>query len=309
MSRILVSGATGFVGRAVVPRLAVDGHEIVTAGRSGAQFIVGDIGRDTDWSRALDGCDTVLHLAAQVPLRGVDHADFTRVNVAGTARLVADARAAGVTRFVFMSTIFAAIGETLAAGMVPDTPYGRSKRATEAHVGSFAGSGRQAVTLRPPLVYGEGVRGNFAALSRLAASPLPLPSAADRNRRSLIAVDNLVDAVAAVVRGAAGEGPSGTFAVSDAEPVSLAAIVSALRAGMGRSPGLMAIPLALIERPLRLAGMGRMADSLFGDLVADTSAFRAAFGWTPPTDTRAALTALGALLARNRASGQSRTEG
>ena len=295
MTRLLLTGAGGFVGRHLMPRLVGAGHAVVTAGRarsgaSAGHVVVGEIGPQTDWSRALDGCDAVVHLAAQVPGRGIPDDRYAAVNDRGTQRLVRQAKTAGVTRFILMSSIFAAVhGEV--AGQVPDTPYGRSKRAAEAHVAAFAGPGRTGISLRPPLVYGAGAVGNWALLQRLAALPVPLPFGAVRNRRSVIAVDNLVDAILASI--AAPDAPSGTYAVADGGTVGLADILTWLRAGMGRSPGLFPVPPGMLGLALRALGQGQAAQSLLGDLVADTTPFKVAFGWKPPLRSETAIAAAG----------------
>lgn len=292
MTRLLVTGAGGFVGRRLMPRLSAAGHDVVTAGRgagrSAGHVAVGEIGPDTDWSHALEGRDMVVHLAAQVPGRGVPVDRYGVVNDLGTARLVRQAQTAGVTRFILMSSIFAA-GPGEVAGHVPATPYGRSKRAAEAHVAAFSGPGRAGISLRPPLVYGAGAAGNWALLQKLAALPVPLPFGAVQNRRSVIAVENLADAIVAVI--AAPGAASGNYAVADDGTVSLADIVAWLRAGMGRSPGLFPVPPGMLGLALRALGQGQAAQSLLGDLVADTQPFKSAFHWQPPLNSEATIAA------------------
>lgn len=303
MTRTLVTGATGFVGGHLLPRLARDGIAVVSAGRRAPVGVVarhvaiGDIGPDTDWGKALEGCDTVIHLAARVPGRAVPPAAFDAVNDRGTETLVRQARAAGVARFVFLSSVFAG-GPTL-AGVIPETPYGRSKAAAEAHVAGFTGAGRLAVSMRPPLVYGHGAKGNWALLQRLAASPLPLPFGTVHNRRSVVAVENLADAILAVLHATPRGKASGAYAVSDSHPVGLSDMLRWLRQGMGRRSGLVAVPPGLLRAMLLPIG-GKIAESLLGDLEVDSASFSTAFGWTPPLATEAAMREAGAAMMAGR---------
>ena len=301
MERILVTGASGFVGRRLLQRLSANGAAVTVAIRSSSSHpapvegvcpsIVGSIGPSTDWRNALADCDCVIHLAAQVPGRNVEARGFDAVNNQGTARLVEQAAAAGVRSFIFLSSIFALVdnasSEPLHDRSVSraQSPYGLSKLAAEKHVAEFAGAGRTAVSLRPPLVYGASAKGNWRLLQKLAASPLPLPFGLVQNRRSLISIDNLVDAIIAAV--SAGEGgQSGEFAVAEGEPVSLCQIVSLLRRGMGRSSRLLPIPPAMLELGLRLIGRGQMASSLLGNLEVDSTRFRDAYRWSPLFETQ-----------------------
>ncbi|MEX2644555.1 MAG: NAD-dependent epimerase/dehydratase family protein, partial [Acetobacterales bacterium] len=214
--RVLVTGATGFVGRAVVPALLRAGHDPVAAVRrdkpghtaDGVPAVrIADIGPATEWRSALAGVDAVVHLAAWAHRPGADpreaERECARINAAGTARLASEAAAAGVRRLVYVSTV-KVHGErspasrpfTEADAPAPEDAYGRSKLAGErAGADIAAGGGLETVTLRPPLVYGPGVPANFRALIRLCERRPPLPFASIRNRRSLVYVGNLADAV------------------------------------------------------------------------------------------------------------------
>lgn len=300
MNRILVTGASGFIGQRLLPRLLANGTPVTIATRipSSVEKLDGDarivhisrIGGDSDWREALSDCSTVIHLAAQVPARGVEEKTFTEVNDRGTGRLVEQAYGSRVRSFILMSSIFSLVdnsADTLvddASSSVALSPYGLSKLAAERHVLEFSGNGRLGVSLRPPLVYGAAAKGNWQMLLKLAASPLPLPFGAIHNRRSLISVDNLVDAICSVV--AAGDaGVSGGFAVSENVPVSLEQIVSLSRAGMGRSRNLISVPPKVLALGLSAVGRGRMATSLLGDLVVDSSRFQQSYGWSPAIET------------------------
>jgi nucleoside-diphosphate-sugar epimerase len=263
--RVLVTGATGFVGRAVVAALAAAGDEVhaavrgatrVTDADNGAAprfppgvIVVrhGDLAEPVDWAPLLANIDGVVHLA------GVAHAGpgiaadrYDRVNHRATAALAGAARTAGVARFVFISSIRGQTGP--AADHVvserdeprPTDPYGRSKLAAEHAV---ARSGAPFTILRAVLVYGPGVKGNLRALMRLAALPVPLPFGALTARRSLLSLANLTAAVIFVLHHDACAGE--TYVVADPAPLTVAEIVAALRQGLGRKPGLVAMPPAL----------------------------------------------------------------
>jgi len=298
MTQVLLTGSTGFVGRKVAARLTQAGYAVRKAvrhrGQRGDVVAVGSIGPETDWRGALDGCTAVVHLAARTPGRGVQEAEFSSVNDRGTARLAEQADAAGIGTFLLMSSIFA-LTENAHKGVVDDRsasravlPYGRSKLAAESHVAAFAAAGRAGISLRPPLVYGAEATGNWRLLQKLAATGMPLPFGAARNRRTMISVDNLADAVVAALRGATPE-RSGAYAVADSESLSLAEILACLREGMGKPARLVPVPATLMATPLKLAGRGAIAQSLLGDLEIDSSRFRAAFDWSPPENAREAI--------------------
>jgi nucleoside-diphosphate-sugar epimerase len=305
--KVLVTGASGFVGRAVVAALAAQGDEVHAAIRvppdaggdrtTGAAFppgvtIIrhGDLGADVDWTGLLAGIDAVVHLAGIAHAGpGIAEERYDRVNHRATAALAAAARDAGVSRFVFVSSIRAQTGP--AADHVvserntprPTDAYGRSKLDAERAV---AQSGVPFTILRPVLVYGPGVKGNLRALMRLAALPIPLPFGALKARRSLVSLTNLVSAIGLVLREAAWDGE--TYVVADPAPLTIGEIVTALRRGRSKPPGLIAVPEALLR--LALTAMGRSInwDQIRGGLVADPAKLMAA-GWRPERDTMKAL--------------------
>jgi nucleoside-diphosphate-sugar epimerase len=305
--KVLVTGASGFVGGAVVAALAAQGDEIDAAirarpdpardGGTGPAFppgviIVhhGDLGAAVDWTGLVAGIDAVVHLAGIAHAGpGIAEERYDRVNHRATATLAAAARDAGVSRFVFISSIRAQTGP--AADHVvseQDTPrptdaYGRSKLAAEHAV---AQSGAPFTILRPVLVYGPGVKGNLRTLMRLAALPIPLPFGALEARRSLVSVANLASAVGFVLREPACAGE--TYVVADPEPLTNGEIVTALRRGRGRPPGLVAAPEVLLRLALTVAGRGINWEQISGGLIADPAKLIAA-GWRPERDTMTAL--------------------
>jgi UDP-glucose 4-epimerase len=297
-----VTGASGFIGRALVPALVTAGYEVRAAGRSLPAFAPpveaashGDLDAGIGWLPLLDGVDFVVHLAGIAHTgRGVPEARYDRVNHQATAALADAAHKAGVKRVVFVSTIRAQTRPHADRVLTeedtpePTDPYGRSKLAAET---ALARSGVDFTVLRPVLVYGPGVKGNLGMLARLAALPVPLPFGAFANRRSLLGIGNLVAAIAFVL-GHAGSARE-TYVVSDLQPVSLAQIVKALRAGMGRRPGLIKMPPGLIRLGLTMLGRGRYWDQLGGQLIVNPGKLVIA-GWRPETDTATGLAAMAA---------------
>jgi nucleoside-diphosphate-sugar epimerase len=297
--RVLVTGATGFVGRAVVTTLAADGDEVRAAVRHVPELpfppgvavaLHGDLGEPVDWAPLLAGIDCVVHLAGIAHAGpGIAEERYDLVNHRATAALADAARAAGVARLVFVSSIRAQTGP--AADHVvserdeprPTDPYGRSKLAAERAVAS---SGVPFTILRPVLVYGPGVKGNLRALMRLAALPAPLPFGALSARRSLVSLANLAAAITFVLRHDACAGE--TYLVADPAPLTFAEIVAALRHGIGRKPGLVAVPPAMLRLGLTALGRGANWEQINGALVADPGKLMAA-GWKAEADTKGAL--------------------
>lgn len=301
LPRVLVTGASGFIGRRVVRRFASEGFPVVAVSRAPAhslpagvvEAVVPEISGETSWHDLLREVGVVIHCAAHVPGVGerpeATDARYQRVNVEGTKALASQAAEAGVHRFVFLSSI-KIHGDSTAPGhpfderspIAPADAYGRSKAAAEEVLQRVAAATAMApVVLRPPLVYGAGVKGNLAVLIRWIRRGLPLPlGAVHGNRRSLIAVENLVDAIwhCADHPGAAGQ----TFVVSDGEDLSTTALMRALGRVVGRSALLVPVPPALLRTTATLAGKSANAIRLLGSLQVDSSHFRRATGWHPP---------------------------
>ncbi|WP_163265511.1 NAD-dependent epimerase/dehydratase family protein [Chelativorans alearense] len=290
MAKVLVTGASGFIGRHLVPLLAARGHEVVEAGRrprTGAErfFAVGGIGAATDWQAVLAGVEAVIHLAGVAHREDAREAEYFAVNDAGTARLIEACAAAGVRAVVFISSIAAREGVNA---------YGLSKQAGEGHVRRFAGAkGKAGIALRPPLVYGHEAPGNWGRLQRLAASGAPLPFGLVANRRSLCSVGNLCDAIAvAAEAGLRGIG-SGAYEVADREQVSLREILALLRTGMGRPRRLLPVPPSLLRLAGHLTGRQKMMAALLDDLTLDPSDFMRVFAWSPPEMAQDAIVRCG----------------
>jgi len=296
--RILVTGGTGFVGRALCRMLAESGntprialrHELPPAGTpAGAGVVVGEIDGATDWTRALQGIECVIHLAAPAgaPVAGEALALYRQVNVAGSERLADEAAAAGARRLVYLSTIKANGESTHARPFTeddlpqPETDYGRSKlEAEQVLLNKGRDTGLEVVILRPPLVYGPGVRGNFLRLMKLVARRLPLPFGVVRNRRSMIYIGNLVDAIQVCLMPPSAAGQ--TYLVSDGTDLSTPELVQALARALGVAPQLFPFPPSLLAVGGALLGKAEEAGRLLGSLQIDSSRIRRELGWRPP---------------------------
>lgn len=308
---VLVTGATGFVGMAVCGELVKRGIPLRAALRSNqiqshkaAAVEVGEINEQTHWGEALCDVDVVIHLAARVHVMHDESADplaeFRRVNVAGTEHLARAAAAAGVRRLVYVSSIKVNGEETTGGHRYtendppsPQDPYGISKWEAEQALRHVAReTGLEVVIVRPPLVYGAGVKGNFAQMLSVLDKGLPLPLASVRNQRSLIYIGNFVDALlqCAVHPAAAGN----TYLVSDGEDVSTPDLMHQLGAAMGRPARLLPFPAWGLRLGARLLGKSQQMARLLGSLQVDSSRIRRDLGWRPSISLQQGLQATAA---------------
>ncbi|MCC7701834.1 SDR family oxidoreductase [Janthinobacterium sp. GW460P] len=301
MSNILVTGASGFVGTALcaeLERRSITCTAAVRKASNPAQLAVGELSATTDWSQALAGCDAVIHLAARVHVMNDTSDDpltaFRAVNVAASVHLARQAAQHGVKRFVFVSSVKVngeATGTrpfTAFDAGAPQDPYGQSKLEAELALKEVAlATGLELVIVRPPLVYGPGVRANFMRLMQLAKIGLPLPLGAIHNQRSMVALDNLVDLLILCCRHPAA--PGQTFMVSDDHDVSIGELLRMLASGMGKRTWLMPVPAGLIQRCAALLGKKAVADRLLGSLQVDIAHTKATLGWKPVPDIQESI--------------------
>ena len=292
--KALVTGATGFVGTALRARLAASRHEVVPAVRSKSglphEVVVGNLDASTDWRPALTGCDVVIHLAARVHVMNDAAQDplalYRATNTEATLNLARQAAQAGVKRFVFISTIKVNGEGCDAAYLETDVPaptdaYAISKWEAEQGLQRIAAeTGLEVVILRPPLVYGPGVKANFLRLMQMVKRGWPLPLGAIYNRRSLLYLGNFVDAIRLCVEHP--DAASQTFLLDDGEPVSTPELIRALARAMGRPARLPAVPVGVLELGGALLGKREAVARLTGSLFVDGSAIRSRLGWVPP---------------------------
>jgi nucleoside-diphosphate-sugar epimerase len=297
--RVLVTGANGFVGQALCRRLVAAGYDVDGVVRRPSALADGvverriaGLGPETPWDDLLDGVDAVVHLAARVHVmkdRAADPAAaFRRVNTEATLALAAAAIRRSVGQFVTISSI-KVNGEVTRPGHpftaldppAPDDPYGQSKWAAEQGLARLVADGPMGVTIfRPPLLYGPGVKGNFLRLMRAVAAGWPLPLGAIDNRRSLLGVANLADAIARVLAGPA----TGcrTYLLRDGEDVSTPELIRRMAGALGRPARLFALPVGAMRGIGAVTGRRGAVDRLTGSLTVDDQTFRSRYEWTAP---------------------------
>lgn len=301
---MLVVGASGFVGRALCRHLLTHGHRVIAASRRadglppGTEHrVLGDLGQPQDWAALLSGVDRVVYLAARVHVMNDTAANpleaYRAVNVRAPLALAQAAARQGVTRFVYLSSV-KVNGEQSAVPLTeqdtpaPTDPYGVSKWEAEQQLLALGQErGPEIVILRPPLVYGPGVKANFLQLARAVRLGLPLPLGAVNNRRSMVYVDNLVDAIrfALDTPGLGGQ----TFFVSDGPDLSTREVVRVLASATGRPARLLGVPPRWLELLGRAVGQPGVVQRLTGSLQVDAGQLRAA-GWQPPFTVQEGLT-------------------
>lgn len=296
----LVTGANGFVGSAICARLLRDGdavHGVVRTHKSQTEstqnVAIGDLSSKTDWMASLRNVDRIVHLAARVHVMNDKSSDplaeFRRVNVEATANLARQAAAAEVRRFVFLSSIkvngeFTEVGKPFTADDMPapEDPYGISKHGAEQLLRQIAAeTGMEVVVIRPPLVYGPGVKANFESMMRWLVRGVPLPLAAvSENRRSLVALDNLVDLIITCLHHPAAANQ--TFLVSDGEDLSTADLLKRMGTALGRPARLFYMPPALLKLGATVVNKPGIYQRLCGSLQLDIAKTHQLLGWTPP---------------------------
>ena len=318
--RVLVTGASGFVAGRVIPVLSESGFRVRAATRTAMSFpgnkqvepaSVGEIGPDTDWGSALEGIDAVVHLAGRAHVMAETEAKplaaYRRVNLEGTRKLAEQAVAVGVHRFVYMSSV-KVNGErttpehpfTEADTPAPEDAYGQSKWEAEQALHDIGREhGLEVVVLRPPLVYGPGVKGNFLKLLSLCDKAPPLPLASACNHRSFIHVGNLADAVRLCLSHPAAGGE--TFLLRDGQDLSTPELIRGLASALGRPVRLFPAPRPLLRGLAAAVGRRATAARLLESLVIDDRKILELLAWQPPFGVLEGLTETAAWFAsRNR---------
>ncbi len=298
---IFVTGANGFVGCSLCAALVNSGQTVVAAARHSSPervpgitnfLVINTLDSNTDWQNGLHGCDTVIHLAARVHVMNDPVADplteFFKVNVDGTLNLARQAAATGVRRFIFISSIkvngeSTVLGQPFSPDDVPEPqdPYSISKYEAEQGLRRLAAETQmEVVIIRPPLVYGPGVKANFQNMMRWLKRGLPLPLGAIHNKRSLLALDNLVDLISICIdhKDAANQ----TFLASDGEDLSTTELLRRMAHMLGKTVLLIPVPPLFLEAGFSFLGKNNMAQRLCASLQADISKTQTLLGWTPP---------------------------
>ena len=300
MTKILITGATGFVGRALFENLKfkkkylahlttrTNQEELFEGGKA---FNIGEIDANTNSKDALDGVDCIVHCAARAHMMENKQTDslnaYRRINVDGTRNLAKQAAGIGIKRFIFLSSIKVNGEETIATKSFkyndisqPEDAYGITKwEAEQALLEISKQTGLEVVIIRPPLVYGEGVKGNFLRLLDIVYKQIPLPFAKINNLRSFVGLDNLIDLIICCIEHPKAGGK--TFLVSDGEDLSTSDLIIKLSKFMDKSPRLFQVPQLIIQLTARLVGKSLEVKRLLGSLRIDNSYTREILGWSP----------------------------
>lgn len=297
MHKVLLTGAAGFIGKHLHLQLRQQGFNVSSVGRvKNAQTMisheVASIDQHTEWSEALNDIDVVIHLAARVHVMKDESKApllaYREINVEATLNLARQAAHAKVKRFIFMSSI-KVNGEQTTVGRpftaedipAPEDAYGISKMEAEQGLLMLAkDTGMEVVIIRPPLVYGPGVKGNFSTMIKLLQTGLPLPFGAIANQRSLVAIDNLIHLIMVCINHPAAANQ--VFLVSDGEDLSTTDLLRRLALAAGVSSRLIPFPTAWVNFVFTILGKKMMAGRILGSLQVDISKTREVLGWQPP---------------------------
>ncbi|MEA9976825.1 MULTISPECIES: SDR family oxidoreductase [unclassified Pseudomonas] len=305
--RVVLTGASGFVGGGLIAPLLERGHQVTAAMRSQqtnldsrvTQRVIEGMSGRQDWQSVLAGQQLVIHVAARVHVMNEESSDplaeFRKINVEGTLNLARQAASAGVKRFIFISSIKVnGEGTTLGASYIPDAkaapsdPYGISKLEAEQGLQTLAAqTGIEVVIIRPVLVYGPGVQANFLSMMRWLSKGVPLPLGAINNRRSLVALDNLIDLIVTCVDHPAAANQA--FLVSDGDDMSTTMLLRRMGSALNKRARLLPVPSWMLEMGATLLGKQALAQRLCGSLQVDISKTRELLGWTPPVSVEEAL--------------------
>lgn len=307
MAKILLTGATGFVGSALLSILQIGENKVVAVVRavkvdSPDNFVqVGEINDQTDFSSVLEGVDVVVHMAARAHImkdESVDPlAEYRKVNVDGSVNLSKQAVAAGAKRFIYISSV-KVNGESTSGKNAylesalpqPEDAYGISKYEAEEALKELAKqTGLELVIIRPPLVYGAGVKANFLSLTKLSLKPIPLPFGSVHNKRSMVYLGNLVDFIVHCIDHPAAANQ--TFLISDNYDTSLAGLIATIRKAAGKPRWLIPVPVFLFRLAGNLTGKQAVVERLVGDLQIDSSKARTLLNWQPPFTFEEGITA------------------
>jgi nucleoside-diphosphate-sugar epimerase len=302
----VLTGANGFLGTRVANLIDWQGNLNLTRivrkavlEIGGREVVIDNLDARTDWFVALESQEVVIHAAARAHIMKDEAlnplAEYRKVNVEGTLNLARQAATAGVKRFIFISSIKVngeqtPLGQPFLShdGPLPEDFYGISKHEAEQGLRELAAeTGMEVVIIRPPLVYGPGVKGNFASMIKLVGKGLPLPLGAVHNKRSLVALDNLVDLIITCIDhpGAANE----TFLVSDGEDLSTTQLLQDVAEAMGKPSRLIPVPAGLLQFGATLLGKKAVAQRLLGSLQVDISHTKKCLNWTPPLTVKQGL--------------------
>jgi len=299
----LITGSSGFIGMNLCSKMTALGHDIHKVIRSGARldsydsikehcYLIDEIGAHTDWSGAFAGINCVVHCAARVRLIDENKTDalsaYRTVNVDGTRNLAEQAFNAGVKRFIFLSSIKVNGEQTISGGRFtskddnfPKDAYGISKWEAEHALHEISvRTGLEVVIIRPPLVYGSGVKGSFLSLLGWLNKGIPLPLGAIKNQRSLVGIHNLIDLIMTCIDHPAAANQ--TFLVSDGEDISTSELLCRMSKALGKTSRLVPVPVSLLQLGANLLGKQDIAQRLLGNLQVDISHTKKVLGWTPP---------------------------